>query len=308
VEESGARKQTLGHVPSYEASFRTFTDNVIVTSPLTGDAISDARDVLDGIQFGRVFTVIDALASPGFIDMRAEKGSLSVKAAMPPGAEIVLVQNGRETQRATVSDVVFPIQPDVRTARIEIRVPGASGTRPIPWLVNNPVYYFSPTLPPPVPTPSAEIVALPRELAWHVEKDPRTVATSSSAKQQVSMEYTLAPAAKVSQFAALSADLDRTLASAKQVIFSASAARPARISAQLRYRDRAGERWGSSFYVDSTPREVTVPIDAMRPLDRQSRPAPDPATASSLLFVADLTNAKPGDSNSVRIANLRIGR
>jgi hypothetical protein len=46
----------------------------------------------------------------------------------------------------------------------------------------------------------------------------------------------------------------------------------------------------------------------MRPLDRQSGPAPDPATASSLLFVADLTNAKPGDSNSVRIANLRIAR
>jgi hypothetical protein len=153
-----------------------------------------------------------------------------------------------------------------------------------------------------------EIVPWPRELAWHIEKDPRSMATMGAGEQQVSMDYTLAAGAKASQYAALSADLNGALATITQLVFSGSAARPTRVSVQLRYHDRGGERWGRSVYLDSTPREIAVSIDGMRPLDRQTGPPPDQATASSLLFVADLTNAKPGDSNSVRIANLRIGR
>jgi hypothetical protein len=52
-------------VPSYEASFRTFSDNVILDAPLTGDGAADGRAVIDAIRHGRVFTVIDAIATPG---------------------------------------------------------------------------------------------------------------------------------------------------------------------------------------------------------------------------------------------------
>jgi hypothetical protein len=78
-----------------------------------------------------------------------------------------------------------------------------------------------------------------------------------------------------------------------------------RVSIQLRSAQRAGERWGSSVYLDSTPREILLPIDRMRPLDRQPG-SPDPSTVSSLLFVVDLTNAKPGSSGRFTIANIRI--
>ena len=307
VEESGVRKPTLGHVPSYEASFRTFTDNVILDAPLSGDAADDGRRVLDAIRKGRVFTVVDAVATPGFIDMRAEKGSISVKAAMPPGAEIVLVEDGRETQRATAPDVRFLILPDSTTARIEIRVAGAPGTPPVPWLVNNPVYYFSPTIPLPMRPPPGEIVALSQGLTWHVEKDPRSVAmVTGSGGPYASLQYELAPGAKTSQFAALAGDIRGRARSFAHLLFVGSAARPSRVSVQLRYG--SGERWGSSVYLDSTAREAEVPIARMRPLDRQDGPAPDPATATSLLFVTDLTNARPGDSNTFTIANLRTAR
>jgi hypothetical protein len=46
----------------------------------------------------------------------------------------------------------------------------------------------------------------------------------------------------------------------------------------------------------------------MRPLDRQAGPAPDPATAVALLIVADLTNARPGDSNTIHFGSVRFAR
>jgi hypothetical protein len=47
-------------------------------------------------------------------------------------------------------------------------------------------------------------------------------------------------------------------------------------------------------------------VDRLVPVDFQKGPPPDTSTADSLLFVADLTNARPGDSNAVRISNLKF--
>jgi hypothetical protein len=187
-----------------------------------------------------------------------------------------------------------------------VRVTGTSGTPPVPWLLTNPVYFLRPTLSTP-PTIPGDRVALPRELGWHVEKDPHSVAMVTGGGQPYeSLQYELAPGAKASQFAALAGDLKNRTKSFTHLLFVGSAAHPSRVSVQLRYG--SGERWGMSVYVDSTGREISVAVARMRPLDRQDGPAPDPATATSLLFVADLTNAKPGDANTFTIANLRTVR
>jgi hypothetical protein len=55
-------------------------------------------------------------------------------------------------------------------------------------------------------------------------------------------------------------------------------------------------------YVDSTPRDVVVPVNELLPVDRQGGPAPSATTATSLLFVVDLTNAVPGSANTIRIS------
>jgi hypothetical protein len=49
-----------------------------------------------------------------------------------------------------------------------------------------------------------------------------------------------------------------------------------------------------------------VSVDDMVPADRQTGSAPDPASASSLLFVVDLTNAEPGTANTMHVENIRL--
>jgi hypothetical protein len=308
LEDTGQRKRTLGHVPSYEASFRTFTDNAILDAPLTGNPDGDAREVLNAVRQGRVFTVIDAVASPGLVALRAENGTIAVKAALPPHAEIVVFADGREVKRTARPEVVTRLEPDTAAARIEIQVAGAPGTPPVPWLVTNPVYLRPPSSPTQASVATPSDVVPVGDLGWHVEKDPHSTATLSASDRQVSVEYALAAGAKASQFVAVSADLPRGWPGGTQLLVSASAAHPCRVSVQLRYAERGGERWGSSVYLDSRPREIPVPISRMRPLDRQSGPPPDPATASSLMFVVDLINASPGQSGSFTFADLRASR
>lgn len=325
VEENGARKRTLGHVPSYEASFRTFSNSVILDAPPTGDAAADARGVLDAIRRGRVFTVIDAIATPGFLDFRGWQGEIapasnmgatlrpgpsviSVKATMPAGAEMVVIADGVEVHHITRPDFVAAMEPASGAVRIEVRVPGAPGTPPVPWLVGNPIYFLPASQPSALPPAPAVTIPLQHDIPWHVEKDPQSAATIAADPQQVSIRYTLAPGAKMSQFAALAADLGITAPTFRQLLFSAAASRPSRMSVQLRYPQGGGERWGRSVYLDSALRQIAVPVDQMLPLDQQAGPPPDPASASSLLFVADLTNARPGDSNEVRISNVRFGK
>ena len=67
-------------------------------------------------------------------------------------------------------------------------------------------------------------------------------------------------------------------------------------------------RGARSVYVDATSHDAHVRVDRLVPADLQKGPAPDPTSADSLLFVADLTNDRPGDSNTVRISNLRLGK
>ena len=294
--------------PSYEASFRTFSDNVILDAPLSGDAADDGRRLLEAIRHGRVFTVIDAIATPGYLDLRGRGVTVDAHVALPPLGDLVMITGGTEFHGVAKPSAVFTSEPSSNGAyRIEVRVPGSPGTPPIPWLLSNPVYFLQSA--PAVAAPSrGDVVAL-GQLPWHVEKDPRSVAMVAGGGQPyVSLQYVLAPGARTSQFAAAAGDLADHPQPFADLRFVGSAARPSRISVQLRYASRGGERWGSSVYLDPASREIVVPVARLRPLDRQEGPAPDAATATSLLFVADLTNAKPGDSNTFTIANLRIGR
>lgn len=319
VEEDGTRRQTLGHVPSYEAGFRAFTDNVILPAPLSGNAARDASALIDSIRRGFVYTVIDAIATPGYVDVLPLNGRgtglwLDVKVTVPPRGEFITFENGVEKGRSARAVGAIGFTPAEGPVRFEVDVPGSPGSPPlwrpyalsVPWLLTNSYYSSSSFIERPAQRVE-NVVQLPFALTWHVEKDPRSVAMlTGSGEPYVSLQYELAPGAKTSQFAALAGDLKGRTHTFTDLLFVGSAAHPSRISVQLRYA--SGERWGSSEYVDSTARQIDVPVRRMRPLDRQSGPAPDPATATSLLFVADLTNAQPGDSNTFTIASLRTAR
>ena len=310
MEEGGKRRPALGTIPSYDSSFRTFTTRAILDRPFTGDAASDAAALMVAIRGGRVFTVIDALAAPGFISVDADhRGHTWVDYAIGDGAELILVRNGHDSAplqtgpagRYELSDADMS-----GVVRFEVRRSTAPGTPPIPWIVSNPVYF--------VPTTTdastavhggAASVSLGGEAPWHVEKDPETKAELRSLAGDVTLDYTLAPGARRSQFAAAVTDLHGRSAFAA-ISFSVRASRPARVSVQLRYANGGGERWAKSIYVDSELRQATVVVDTMAPADLQRGQAPNPATARSLLFVVDLTNARPGDGNSITVSDIRF--
>ena len=89
MEEGGKRRPALGTIPSYEASFRTFTTRAILERPFSGDAAADARALMASIRSGRVFTLIDAIAAPGFVDVESDGARPSVDYGIGDGAECI---------------------------------------------------------------------------------------------------------------------------------------------------------------------------------------------------------------------------
>ena len=322
MEEGGRRRAALGGIPSYEGSFRTFSNRVILASGLSGDATADARLVLDAIEHGRVFTVIDAIATPGFVDIRGSTqtatgemgatvesgGPVSAQFSIPSGARLYSVRDGRETELPGDAASAHTLSAGTGATRFEVRVDHGPGTPPVPWLVSNPIYAGESAARTVEPLAGTPVQIVPPDGSWHIEKDPGSTAAATPAGDGVTFEYALRSGDRASQFAAIALDLPRGHATFTSIRVTASSAKPLRVSVQLRYEQAAARRWGTSMYVDQTPRELTVAVDRMRPLDRQAGPAPDPSLASALLVVVDLTNARPGDSSTIRLGPVAFNR
>jgi hypothetical protein len=269
--------------PTYEASFRTLTNRVVLDSPFTGDAARDAAQLLAAIRAGRVYSVVDALAPDVLVAMDGDQPV--VQSRLPDGAEAVLVEEGS-------------------ASRLEIRLAGSAGDPPVPWVLTN--WLRTPTpLSNPEPAPAGDAAEPLAAGPWRVEQSPGSSADVQQADGGFDLRFQLAAGERVSQFAAAAADL--TGARVDGIFFEGSADRPLRVSVQLRFPP-ADERWGTSVYLDATPRTVFVPLAAMVAADAPRGTAPPAGAARSLLFVVDLVNAKPGDSGSLTVRNLRVTR
>ena len=305
-------------VPSYEASFRSFSTRVVLERGLTGDASADAAMLLAAIRRGRMFTIIDGVAAPALLDFHAVRGaarasmgdtiapgpaSFSVNAAAPSEARIVLLRNGDLLAQASGGALTLDVPAAEGAYRVEVLVPGAPGDPPVPWMVSNPIYFQRTLAAPLHPSDPPASVPLPPGISWHVEKDRGSTASVITSPGEVAFFYRLRGPGRSSQFAAAAAELQGRATETGAVTFTAAAVRPARVSVRLRYS--GGERWAHSVYLDATPRDIVVPIGAMRPADHQIGRQPAATTAVSLLFVVDLTNALPGSANTVRIS--RVG-
>jgi hypothetical protein len=321
ADEGGRRYAILG-VPSYEASFRAFSLHVMLDAPPSGAAGPDARRLLESIRARRAYTVLDGLAAPGILELSVREpdgtihpmGSvvrpgpvrLSVRTSMPEGADLVILQNGAELSRQPGD--TFDREIEGRGAvRVEVQMPGAPGIPPVPWLVSNPIYFLEKADGTSEGTPDAGSVPVAVQTAWHVEKDPASTATLAPSGDTRRLDYRLMAEGRASQFVALAADLGAHETFGR-VAFSGRASGAMRVSVQLRYPASGGGRWGKSVFLDTALREVVVPVDRLRALDRQERPAGDAAAAGTLLFVVDLTNARPGDSGAFEISDLRFTR
>lgn len=278
------RAARLGIGPGYEASFRTISNSVLLERPLTGNAASDARRVFDAIQQGSVYSVVDAIATGVVLRRRAADGAFEPASPLPDGTRVDAVENeGR--------------------SRVELLVAGAPGVPAVPWVLSNwsgprriaPV----PPLPGPVPAQSLGLSS-----PWRVEKDPVSSGQVSVADGNLALHYVLADG-RTSQYVAAAADVVPG-PSFDVLSFSARAVRPMRVSVQLRFAD--GSRWVKSVYLDQDDRQVAIRAQDMTSADRLGAAIPDPASASSILWVVDLVNARPGDSGSFTMRDLRRSR
>ncbi|MBY0494277.1 MAG: CehA/McbA family metallohydrolase [Cyanobacteria bacterium] len=319
-------------LPGYESSFRTFSNHVALDDRLSGDAAADAAGVLAAIRAGRVYSVIDALATPGSLTFTATSGSetarigdslaitsdvlLHAVASAPSGTTLVLLRDGQRLHEVTDGPLETNGGKEPGVYRIEAYTSNAHGGPAIPWIVSNPIYagFTPPPPPPPIPAPRSRIPARTGEAA--AEKGPRDTSTVEAAPiseprartfagdPAVHWTFALSPGTPVRQFAAVAIPVSPGLDSFDRVRFRVIGSAPMRAWVQLRAPVGNTERWGKTFYLDTESRIVDVAFASFAAIGVTSSPRAPLDRVSHLLFVVDTMNTLPGKGGSMTISEV----
>jgi hypothetical protein len=293
----------------------------VLEQTATGHPDQDAGLLLNAFRSGRLFSAIDAVASPAWVDYTATSGTMQVsmgealpfaegatvtfRSSFPQGGRLALYRDGAKVAEAH-SGELRATAGGPGSYRVEVAAPRAPGTPPVPWIVTNPIYLVgqsSDGVGEPVPDYTS-VLALSEP--GRLEKDPESLAQLDTADARRVVQYRLRAGDRVSQYVALSLPMPQTRPAAfDAVVFDARAAAPMRVSVQLRFNALGGARWGSSVYLSPETRRIALPLEKLVSLDRVST-RPQMATASSILFVVDLTNAKPGWEGRFEISDLSL--
>ncbi len=305
-------------IPSYEASFRTFSI-ALPGVTLTGVASADASAVLDAIRQGGVYSTIDALAGPAALSFVADGKTLRVTAQAPPNARMVMLKDGRERTAGSGPLLEHDATNEPGVYRVEVHVPTAPGQPPVPWMVSNAIYMGRPDVEEAAPGPRRrptqfEIVYDDGPAAdWTVETATRSVAAidrlASVGGTQLGFRFGLGGSRSENPYAAMVVPAGPEIAMYDRLVFTGRASRPMRVSVQLRAPGgAAGQRWHRSVVLDPTPREVTIFFDDMAPRGVTSARRPVLGDVESVLFVMDTVNADIGSNGQITIDDVRYAR
>jgi hypothetical protein len=322
------------HFPSYTSSFREFSI-ALSDATLTGDAETDARRVIEAIRAGHVYSTVDALGGPAAMRFVVTSGSrtasmgdalpvagpvhLHVDAQAPADATITLLRDGASvaTARGARLDHDAPEEPAVY--RVEIGLPGAPGTPPVPWVLANPVYVGRGA---DTNNPTTAPRAAPRSFmtlydggparGWRIEKaeasDAAMDVIGAVGGTQLLLRFAISGTAADSPYVAFVMPATATIAMYESLVFTARANRPMRLSVQLRAPGGEGERWRRSVYLDPTPRTVDVEFNDFRPVGSPGTSRPDLAKIDSILLVLDTINNKVGSNGQIQVDDIRYAR
>ncbi len=318
-------------LPSYEVSFRAFSNHVELERELSGDAIADASAVLDAIRAGRVFTVIEGLASPGGLTFTGASGAgtatmggrlaldgpsatLRAQIAAPAHTTMTLFRDGKPVHEHQTSTLEADVSGQPGVYRVEATIAGGPGRPPIPWIVSNPIYVglaHVATMPTAMSIPDdARIAALSLEHV-EVEKGPGCVSdftvAAGSRGAEITWRFALAPGVASGQFAALRIPV-ASLQAFTRVRAHVIADRPIRAWMQLRAPVGKVERWGSTFYADTEERSIELPFNGLAPIGPVSSAQAPLDKVDSLLFVVDTLNTLPGKGGTLRISLVDFAR
>ena len=323
-------------LPGYESTFRTFSNHVRLDAPLSGDAASDARDLVAAIRRGRLYSVIDAVASPGGLSFTATSGArtammgddlpiagdvhLRASVNAPPGATIVLLRNGERVHEVTDGVLEMNGGKDQAVYRVEVLVPGSPGGPPVPWIVSNAIHagFTRPPAAPSIDTPPlSRIPARAAEAGTESgisdlsaidppPADPRGRRPAGAAP--LAWSFALSRGVARGQFAAIRVPITGGLASFDRVRFHVSSPTPLRAWVQLRAPVGNTERWGTTFYADATERIVDLSLRSFLPIGETSSEQPPLDRVDALLFVVDTLNFIPGSKGSMLLSEIAFVR
>ena len=318
-------------IPAYEHVFRTVSIGVPRLA-LSGDAAADAAAIVTAIFDGNIVSVVDALAAPASFSFTGTSSGvrvgvggrlpvgqpvdLAVTSNAPAGARITLLKDG-----APIAEAMGPSLQHVAAAgsgvyRVEVAMPGAPGTPPVPWIVSNPIYVRPPVSAPAlVQRPAADVAvqyASGPATGWTIEHSPRAQGALDVLPtvdgSELALRYALGGTRTEGPYVAATMPAG-PLAGYDRLSFKARAMRPMRVSVELRAPvDVDGDRWGRSVYLDQTPRDVTVFFDRMTPRGEASSSRPDLARVDRVLFVVDTVHAAPGSNGQIWIDDVAFGR
>lgn len=314
----------LARVPSYEASFGTFGLMVPwITGGPTGEAARDAGSVLQAIRDRLAYAAVFSMASPVWLSYGiagAPPGTgvpgldahgpatLHVRTNVPAGSVIRIRRNGMPWRERHGAALDVALAPDAAPAvyRAEVWLPRRRGWPDLPVAVGGARLHNVRA------GGSAGTAEDAREgeprvplepTGWHVEHDAASSARMERAPPGAAARATLAlaPGARVSQFAALVADLPPAPPVWARVRLQVSASAPMRLSIQAR-EPRAGDglRWRHSLVAETTPSWVTLDASEFRPVPPAAGPLPT-GRQHALLLVMDTVNSRPGDARTVTV-------
>jgi hypothetical protein len=330
--------RTLG-LPSYESAFRTLSQAVILEAPLrrtAESAASDAGAILGALRSGATYTVIDGLAGPASLDFHVvvldgkgvrmgeslDTGGLRqyvaiVKPAVP-GAMTVLFRDGHEVARAIDGrSLRAPGLGDTRGSyRVEVRLPRAPGTPPVPWIVSNPIYVGpASNAVAPGEAPAAEVRPLFDGTlgAWTIERAPtsegRVEVASRGTQRNLHFTWRLAGGAPSGQYAALVVPVQGAIVKEfTSLSVRVHARHPLRVSVQVRIPQGGGLRWKRSIYLDEAARDIVIDLNDMKPIEAPPGTRLDLSRIDTLLIVVDTVNALPGTTGECWIEDVRWRR
>ena len=219
----------------------------------------------------------------------------------------MLLRNGREVASA---DAAVEFQTvEAGAYRVEARLDG----RAVPWIVSNAIRVGGEVAPPrnprpeAVPASSADVLAAATAIpldSWVIESSATSTGAISLDRGELRLRYRLGTGAPAGQYVALATSASGN-AAIERIEFTASSARPMRVSVQIRLPGGVeGQRWRRSIYVDATPRRFSVALSELEPVDRRSPLRPVSARVQSVLLVIDTLNSLPGTSGELTLRDV----
>jgi hypothetical protein len=326
-DDSGGALTVLS-VPGYQTVFRTFSTTAVGVR-LEGNADTDSAALLAALRGGRVYSTIDALATPGSVSFTARHGNatwqigdlvpvdggdieLHVDSNAPQGSRVHLLRNGAVVHTAART-IRYTVPATPAVYRVEIEVPEAPGNPPVPWIVTNPIYVRpqdAKTIERAEASERAPIYENGEAIGWGIETSPRSKAAfdviRATAGTQLLMRWAIGGTRTESPYAAFVMPAGAVLSRYDRLLFSARAEMPTRLSVQ--FRTESGDRWRRSVYLDETSRQIVVFFDDVRPVGPTAQRRLPLARVRDVLFVIDTVNAKPGSAGQFWLDDVQYGR